>query len=391
MNVQGVVDQAGRWIEGAQRKALNLLDHNADTDEPCVGELWKRVSPQFEKALAIYDRRESESTPESSWIPFRETRKSCQQDMEDILDTVLAVLGTCGANGYRHRIRNLQRDNADTSARIARYREQILSAPEETTQNFVEALMVQSKEALTDCISDENERINERNRQIAGLKVGFVDHLKQIGVILSPENVDSFLLPVVDDVISMAALISNIGLITEQLQQLVDANKEAPAETRRYYGMHLLMVFAVDRLQNHFLSEIDQQYLPRIGKYKEDAFRHIAAAKGQIKNGGPRDLLAANIAGNTRTIEACELLAARLCDYRRAIQDENRKVLILEAAAVNTYRTVSLSLNVAELFGYCESAFHALRALRLPPLRPFQSIQLTEELQKLAQCVAAKE
>ena len=71
--------------------------------------------------------------------------------------------------------------------------------------------------------------------------------------------------------------------------------------------------------------------------------------------------------------------------------DDNRKVRVLQAAAVNTYRTVCLSLNVAELIGYCDAAFRALRELRLPPLKPFQGIQLTEEMQKLAERVIAKE
>ena len=391
MNVQGVADQAGRLIENAQRQARDFFADRPGTEEPTTGEIWEKASTQLEKALAIYDRKESEVTPESSWVPWRETKKSCQQDIEEILDTVIAVLGTCGAAGYRTRIRNLQTDNAASQARITRYREQILSAPAENSQNFVEGLVVQSKENLTDSIADETDRIAERNTQFESLKAGFREHLQRIGMNVSLEQADSFLLPVVDDVISMAAVISNISRLTEQLQELVDASKEAPAETKRYYGMYVLLVFAVDRLQTHFVTEIDEHFLPRIAGHQQDAIRHIADAEAQMKNGGPREQLAANVSGNNRTIEACRLLASRLRDYRRAILDDNRKVRVLEAAAMNTYRTVCLSLNVAELIGYCDAAFRALRELQLPPLRPFQGIQLTEELQKLAERVGAKE
>jgi hypothetical protein len=391
MNVQGVVDQAGRLVDGAQRQARDVFLRNSAIEEPTTGKLWEKASTQLEKALAIYDRKESEVTRDSSWIPWRETKKSCQQDVEEILDTVLAVLGNCGAAGYRIRIRNLQADNEVSQTRITRYREQILSAPAERSQNFVEGLVAQSKEALTDSIADETDRIKERNKQIDSLKVGFREHLQHIGLNVSPEQGDSFLLPVVDDVISMAAVISNIGRVTEQLQGLVDASKEAPAETKRYYGMYVLLVFAVDRLQTQFVTDIDELFLPRIARHEKDAIRHIADAKAQINCGGPREQLAANISGNHRTIEACHLLASRLRDYRRAILDDNHKVRILEAAAVNTYKTVCLSLNVAELIGHCETAFRALRELRLPTLRPFQGIQLSEELQKLAERVVTEE
>ncbi len=53
------------------------------------------------------------------------------------------------------------------------------------------------------------------------------------------------------------------------------------------------------------------------------------------------------------------------------------------AAAGNTYKTMSLSINVAELMSDCQNAFRALRQLQLPPLRTFQNLRLKEELQRL--------
>ncbi len=93
--------------------------------------------PATRKSPSVYDRKESEETPDKSWVPWRETKKDCQLDLEEILDSVLAVLGTCGAAGYRARIRNLQADNAASQSRITRYRELKLSAPAENSQTFV--------------------------------------------------------------------------------------------------------------------------------------------------------------------------------------------------------------------------------------------------------------
>ncbi len=131
---------------------------------------------------------------------------------------------------------------------------------------------MQSNENLTDSIADETERIAERNSQIESLKTGFREHLQHIGLSVPPEQADALLLPVVDDIISMAAAISNIGQLTGQLQHLVDANKEAPAESKRYYGMYVLLVFAVDRIQTHFVSEIDGHFLPRIAEQESRWF-----------------------------------------------------------------------------------------------------------------------
>jgi hypothetical protein len=77
-----------------------------------AGEIWDKTSPGLEKALAVYDKKEMPETQESSWIAGRTTKVSCQRDLDAILDTVLAVLETCGAAGYRTRIRNLDADIA---------------------------------------------------------------------------------------------------------------------------------------------------------------------------------------------------------------------------------------------------------------------------------------
>ena len=390
MNLQSGVDQAGRLIGDLHSRALAYLSGNSHVEEPTPGDLWEKASPNLEKALAIYDKKDSPDTPASTWIPLRTTKESCQKDIETILDTVLAVLGTCGAAGYRTRIRNLQADIATSQARLGKYREQMLSAPAEQSQNIVEGLIASSKEALKDQIADESDHITEKAQQIESLKVGFREHLKDIGINVPADTADSYLLPVEDNIVSMAAVISNIGRLTEQLQQLVDASKEAPAETKRYYGMYVLLVFAVDRIQTHFFREIDEKFLPRLSGYEADAAQHIESAQTQIPLGGPREQLTANIAANRKTIEACRLMAETLQSHRRSVLDENRKVQILEAAAVNSYRTVCLSFNVAELIGYCESAFRALRELRLPPLRTFQSVQLNEEMQKLAERMVEK-
>jgi len=150
------------------------------------------------------------------------------------------------------------------------------------------------------------------------------------------------------------------------------------------------LVLAVDRIQAHFIQEIDERFLPRIAGQEQEAARHIAEAQAQLQTGGPKEALQANIAANRRAIEACRLLADMLRGQRRTVLDENRKVKTQEAAAVNTYRTVCLCNNVAELVGYCQAAFRALRELQLPPLRPFQNQRLNDELQGLAESVAAK-
>jgi len=266
----------------------------------------------------------------------------------------------------------------------------MLSAPLEASQNFFEALVVDSRESLKVQIADANDQIAEKTRQIESLKVGFCEHLRQIDISVSPETVDSLLLPVEDEFVSMAAVIANIARLTEQLQRLVDQNGETASHTKRYYGMYVLLVFALDRLQKHFVRQIDETFLPRLVGFDQEAGRNIAAAQALSHRGEHRDQMSANITAGKNTIHACQLMTEILRSHKRAVLEENKNVQTLAAAAVNSYRTVRLSFDVVDLIGQCDAAFRALRELRMPPLRKFQNVQLNEELQRLADRMVEK-
>jgi len=388
MNVQNAVYRASRWIGD---KTRTVFTEGSEITEPTAGELWGKVSPRVDKALTIYNMMELPSTPDSNWIPFANSKESCQKELDKILDALLEVLEVCGAAGYRERIRSRQADITTSISRIAEYREQMHSAPSKNSQNTIEGLWVTSREDYEINIAEETDSIAEKEKQIESLKTSFRTHLQILGVDISAETADSFLLPVEDGIVSMAAVVANIGLLTELLQGLVDISGESPAQTRRYYGVYVLLVLAVDRIEKHFVREVDEVFIPRLCQYEEEAGNNISKAQVLISSGGRKELLLANIKAGNRTIEACREFSDTLRDQKRTIADRNRETQRTLAEAANTYRTVSVSLDVAALIGQCQAAFRALRELRLPQLRTFQNLQLNDEMQRLAERVVDKE
>jgi hypothetical protein len=220
MNVQDAVYQASRWIGD---KTRDYLADRSETSEPTGGELWDKVSPLVDNGLTIYAKMES--APDSTWNPFADSKESCQKDLDRVLDALLEILEVCGAAENRKNIRRFQTDIAASKSQIGECRERILSAPTEDSTNFFEALWGGSREDLEEQIADAKDRIAEREGQIEGLKAAFREHLQGLGVDVSPDKTDSFLLPVEDGIVSMVAVAANIGRLTEQLQSLVDANE----------------------------------------------------------------------------------------------------------------------------------------------------------------------
>jgi len=132
-----------------------------------------------------------------------------------------------------------------------------------------------------------------------------------------------------------------------------------------------------------FIQEIDQLHLPKLQEYEQEAGKNIAEAQNLIKGRGAEKELAANIEAGNTTIEACRCFAMALREQKNTIIRENKLIKRMLAAAANTYKTMNLSINVAELMSDCQNSFKALRQIRLPPLRAFQNLHLKRELQRL--------
>jgi len=153
----------------------------------------------------------------------------------------------------------------------------------------------------------------------------FRERLAAIGVCLSSEETDTYLLPIEDDIVQMAAVITNVGRLSEQLQELVERSQGSPEETLRYYGSYVLLVLAVDRIEKHFVARVDRELLPSLGQIEQEARQYIAEAGAQIGRGGPVELLSANIYSNKITISGCRMFADVLRSQRKDIAARNRE------------------------------------------------------------------
>lgn len=387
MIAQDVLGGFGRWFG----RSIGGGDKLKRVEEPSTAEIWNQVNPLLDRGLTIYEKQESASTPEFTLNPLRDSKTSCRKDLEQILDKLLEVLGLCGATEFRDRIRLLQTNNASSRVRIRDFRQQLLSAPPEKSLNAIEGIWTPSSEGLQEQIDLEADSIANREQQIENSKLGFREHLRELDMDLPPQTADSFLLPIEDDIVLMAAVISNIKHLTVELERLLAERREELSDAIRYYGVYLLLVLALDRLEKQFVKKVDEEFLLRLKYLTGEARQIIADARDQISKGGPEGILLANIETNNRTISGCQLFEKLLESQGRTIRERNAETQRVFGAAVNTYRTVRIATDVRKIIGECQIAFKALRELSLPPLRTFENVQLNDELQRLAERLAIKE
>lgn len=390
MNLLDLLDGARELANEIGDSIQGLMPESSADKDATSAELWSGAFPKLKEALTVYEKKDSPSLPDTAWFG-RESKARCQKDIDEIIEAVILVLETSGASKCRSKIRTRQKAIAESRERIGHLREESLSAPPLASLVITNSRWTRSCESFEARIVAEELSIKVVQREIEQLKVQFRSHLRQIGLEVSPEEVNSLVFPLHYGIVSMAAAILNISRLTTQMERLIEESRECPTDTRRYYGMYVLLVYAIDRLQTHFIDEINDKRLPALFTYEQKAHQHISEAQTELSLGGSREVLAANVAANKRVIEACHLLADSLSRQKASVAAENMYTRQMLAVAVNTYKTVRLSLNVAELMSDCREAYRALRQLKAPPLRPFQDLRLKEELNQLAEHMSEKE
>ena len=139
----------------------------------------------------------------------------------------------------------------------------------------------------------------------------------------------------------------------------------------------------MDRIQKDFVRRTREEMMPKLTKYSDKAREIIRDAERNLKNGGNPDIARQNIKSNELTIQATELYTQYLREQANEIEARNKALQVTLKDAENTYDTVSLSSQVAEIMKEGQRNFAALLRLELPALRGFENAELKAEFERL--------
>lgn len=323
-----------------------------------------------------------DTLPESSLLGA--TRASRTAEVERALDGLVGLLRRGPAVDVRVRYAELSAQLVEAEERVARLREAHRGAPSRGELNRLRQLTTRSREDLLAQLEEQRAQAEVLRAQLDGLRATFVEEVGRIGLQVAPDQAEVLLHPVAEnDVVAIAAVLLNVLRIGEQLRALTDASGEAPDATRRYYGFHVLLVWAIDRMQHSFVHDVRERVFPKLAALEGEARALIGEAEKFIDSGGDRAVLAANVEANQLTVEACALLRQELEVQVAMVMEENVKVTGTRATALHTYRTVKLANEAVGLLQTSRDAVAALRSVQVPPPRPFQNAALKRETLRL--------
>jgi hypothetical protein len=170
------------------------------------------------------------------------------------------------------------------------------------------------------------------------------------------------------------------------LEKLVAQSGEDLQSARRYYGMYVVLLRALERMHVKIEEAIGEQYIPQIDAIAARAQQLTGETRDLLRTSPAKaELLTANLEAQQLTIDAAGIYRQYLTEQAAQVKKARNELQKDIAAAWNTYETVRVS---GELVGLVKSSQRLLEGLmnrQVPALRPFENLELRREFQKLTE------
>ena len=344
---------------------------------------FEKAHGALDDALEVFDAQENLPREDdlAFYNFFSSTQESQETKIEGYLDAAAGALGISSISDRRNRISDIRGEIKATREELTVYQRKIISAP------------IKSYNPLTVTESGYQKKIEAANEKILMLeetiqqeKLQLVQELQRIGMKLDAEKIDMLLESITgDEFVRVSIIFDNAKAFALELEKLTEQTGEDLEAAKKYYGVYLMLLKTVERLQNKFVDNVDDVYYPKLEEFAEKAQQNIAEAKKAINAGADAAVLENNISSNRLTFDAAQSYKQVLAQQKHQMIVANLECKKSILTAANTYKTVALSKDVASLLATSRRAFDSISNLAVPDLRPFENVKMREAFGKLTQ------
>ncbi len=243
------------------------------------------------------------------------------------------------------------------------------------------------KEKLIDRSNSHQTDINEYNDSRNELLFNVQNRLEAYGLSLDTDQVKVLLSRVdADDIIGMTTSFSVIAKLTQQFSEATLASGENLQIARNYYFMHVILLELQMHIQRNYIDRLKNVYLVKLGKLKRENGTLITETKSLVgsSKGSHKKVAEQNLKSQQFTRKVLVLYEEILRKDLYKIQNGLKKVNDNYLVALNTYKTVNVSADLAVLMAGNNNLFNEVMSLQAPELIPFENLQIQDAFETLS-------
>ena len=374
--IVGLVMVSPDWARGQ-------TEETEKQDRKDIEEFFEDAHESLDAALKLFDDAQNRPGEDDLAVYdfLTRTKESQERKVEGYLDAAGEALGISSISKRRNKITDLREKIAETRRKLTVHQRKRISAPDKTYNPLVVTKSGYDKKIQTgkdDIVQAEHDIVLEKEK--------LVKDLNGIGMKLDPESIDNLLESITgDEFVRVSIIFDNAKQFAAELERLTNESGEDLEAAKKYYGVYLMLLKTVSRLQEKFVENVDKEYYPKLDKFAETARANINEAKRAIELGADEKALRSNITSNQLTYDAANFYKQGLAHQKHQMMMANLETKKNILTAANTYKTVALSKDVAALMAVSRRAFDSISGLSVPDLRPFQNEKMKEAFGQMTQ------
>lgn len=353
------------------------------------GEVWSDANKTVSKLVETRARTDF-ATPEPESPQLRHLQK--------LMADAIEILSTSDVLDERERILEIQEEIRALQSDIADWRFAMTSAPDGDS-GLVSDLMsrlplqsVQTKASFEVKIARAEAQIADLRQESKDIRADFIEGLHKIGIDLTADQVDGLMsMATAEGIIDMQTAFDNMKAINGVLLEATVQTDESLDVAKRYYGIYTVMLEVAMFMHEDFIDKVNNDYLVKLDRIIEKTQELRKEANSMLqkeKDKGLRKTLQNNVAAQDLTLRTADLYKKRLIEQRDRVRRSLRNIERQHGVAVNTYRTVEYSSDLVTMMRNTGKAFDALMKLEIPPIRPFESLEMQNEFERLTNEIA---
>lgn len=375
-----VSKQAGKKAIDASQNVYNSISGKVPDQPPSeqrFNEIWNDTMDLLDDGLVIV--KEHKKAPESSF--FGTDKKSLRADFNEILDELIDLLDDPAIKEDRDKLNTLHSRIEETKTKISKYREKQVVAPREH-------LVKTTRSGFDEKIQDAEQEILQYENNIEELHLQLLERFHEIGLDLNLKQMNVFLARVdSENIIQMSAVFDVLKSVTAQLMELTRSSGEELNTAKRYYGMHTILIEIIIYMQDKYIQQMDQEYLPKLeeitvqAKELEDSTRQNIARE---KDSSRIKVYRKSLEAQSLTIRVAQLHRENLERYREKVVEAQEKAMDDLRLAQNTYDTAEVCADLINLLNSSQDSFETIMKLQVPEILPFENLEMERKFEELS-------
>lgn len=373
------IETGGKVIESSKQAYASFSESSPPQGfaEERFSEIWGDALELLEKGLSVMQK--TKSAPDSAF--FKKDKKSLRSDFNEILDDIISLLNDPNIQNLKNEISSLRNQINETKKDITKYREKRVVAPRENMVKTTKSGYDQKiKEAKLDILKFETQVEDIHRQLLEHFKIfGLELNLNQLTVLLA--RVDS------NNIIQMSAVFNVLKMITERFVELTQTSGEDIETARRYYGMQVILIETVIFMQDKYIEEMDNDYLPKLEEITLETVtlqRNTQQSISKTSAKNRKKVYQKNLKAQELTLKVARLYMYQLKDHRGKVVNAKNTMTVNLELAKNTYDTVEISAELMNLMNSNKESFDVIMSLQVPEIIPFENLEMKEEFQRLS-------